>query len=455
MTTLNQTYGYLERLLAPQGHNSNSCDWFELEHAPDLGLLKEAAACVCRRHEALQAATSLGGRHGWSWRRDPDALPEIHHVRVRGRCPEDAPDELVRRNIWDWPLDLEKGPPWRLHVTEYDDLTILQSVTTHIYTCGKSANLISVELFRAYEALSRGLLPDCSPVAVADRRNTILFQSRWTFRDHLRAFLGSSAALVREILTTPMKLAGDRTSIVTRGRTRVEFVDLGPELWHQLRREARAEGVSRHPFYLAAWSEALSRYNIAHGEKVRPKVKFMDNLSLRPFSDQNLDNFYDLCAVPYAIEVPSGDSTPEKRREIFATVEDLRAGKILRELTRYEIYHRMMKVLPVVVTTKVLLRTVIKSRFILSNIGPVPTEILENRALPLRRYFSFPQLFPPGKVMLLITTTPDTVRAIFLWDEVAVSSRDMKQDLIPGFRAALARSIGLRSEIPTPVAAAE
>ncbi len=446
MTTLNQTYGYLERLLAPQGHNSNSCDWFELDHAPDPALLRRAAASVSRKHQALQAATSLGGREGWRWRRMPDAVPEVHYERITGACPADAPDRLVRRNIWNWPLDLETGPPWRLHITEFDDLTILQSVTCHIYTCGKSANLISVELLRAYDLLSRGLPFDDRPVEVADRCNTALFKANWTLSAHLRAFLGSSAALLREVASAPMKLAGDRTSISKRARSRVEFVDLGPDLWRQLRSFARAEGVSRHPFYLAAWAETLSAYNQARNAPVKRRIKFMDNFSLRPFSDQNLEEFYDLCAVPYALEVPSGPSTREKRQAIFADIEKLRSGKILSELTRYEIYHKMMRVLPVVLTTKLLLGLVIKSRFILSNIGAVPSELLQNPSLPVRRYFSFPQLFPPGKVMLLITTTPDTVRAVFLWDEEAISEDDMKNELIPGFRKALARSIELPIE---------
>lgn len=441
MTTLNQTYGYLERLLAPQGHNSNSCDWFELDKAPDLDLLAQAAECVCRRHAALQAVTSLGRKHGWSWIRDPEARPQIQFERINGACPPDAPDQLVRKNIWNLPLDVETGPPWRLHVTQYDDLTILQSVTTHIFTCGKSANLVSVELFRAYDSLARGLRPDDTPVEVPDRRNAQLFQKNWRMMDHLRAVAGTSADLMREVFTSPMPLAGDRTDIATRGHSRVEFVDLGPDLWQQLRSFARAEGVSRHPFYLAAWSEALSAFNAARGERVGPRVKFMDNFSLRPFSERNLDGFFDICAVPYAIEVPSGPSSRKKRQEIFAQVEQLRAGKILRELTRYEIYHKMMHVLPTVLTTKLLLKIVLKTRFIMSNIGAVPPELLTNSSLPVRRYFSFPQLFPPGKIMLLVTTTPDTVRAIFLWDEDAISSDDMKNELIPAFRAALARSI--------------
>ena len=441
MTTLNQTYGYLERLLGPQGHNSNSCDWFELDDVPDLDILKKAAAHLCHRHAALQAVSSLGDRNGWSWYRDTDAVPDIHYIRKTGPCPEDAPVQLVRQNVWDWPLDVEAGPPWRLHVTEYDDLTVMQSITTHIYTCGKSANLISVELLDTYDRLKRGLALDPTPVEVPDRRNASLFLSDWGFKERFGAFIRASVGLANEVFTTPMKLAGNTTDITQRGNCNVKFVDLGPDVWQQLRQFARDEGVSRHPFYLAAWAETLSSFNHERGTPVGKNVKFMDNFSLRPFSPTNLDNYYDICAVPYAIEVPSGPSTLHKRKEIFAKVEELRSGKILSELTRYEIYHKLTRVFPVILTTKLLLKLVLKSRFILSNIGAVPPGILTNQSLSVRRYFSFPQLFPPGDIMLLITTTPDTVRIIFLWDEAAVSSDDMNNRLIPGFQDALSRSI--------------
>ena len=443
MTTLNQTYGYLERLLLPQGYNTNSCDWFELDAAPDLEMLRQAAANVCLRHAALQAVTSLGDRNGWSWHRNPDAVPKIAYVRKAGNCPPDAPETLVRANVWDQPLDLENGPPWRIHVTEYDDMTVLQSITSHVYTCGKSANLVSAELFNAYDKINRGMPLDETPVDVPDRSNRALFLSQWGVAYHLRAFAGSTVGLLKEVFTTPMKLAGNKTDVNHRGDCHVRFVDLGSDLWNQLRSFAREEGISRHPFYLAAWAEALSEFNVSRGAPVGGKVKFMDNFSLRPFSPQNLDGFYDICAVPYAIEVPSGSSTREKRKAISENVEVLRSGKILQELSRYEIYHKLTRVFPVVLTTKLLLKCILKTRFIMSNIGPVPQDLLENQSLPVRRYFSFPQLFPPGDIMLLITTTPETVRAIFLWDSDAVSNADMEDHLIPGFRAALAKSVNL------------
>ena len=446
MTTLNRIYAYFERLLARHGTNGNSCDWVELDRAPDLDLLQQAASAISRKHAAIQAASTFGGLKGWTWTRNPDAEPEIRYRRVAGRCPPDVTDKLVPQNVWGEALDHENGPPWRIHVTEFDDVTILQSVTSHIYTCGKSASLITVQLLRFYDAIVRGERPDDRPIEVESRANAPLFLPDWTAWDHVRSFLATGADMFREIFTAPMRLAGNKTGTADRGQTRVRFVDLGPDLWQHLRRFARDEEISRHPFYIAAWVETLTNFNAARGNEYpfdpNSKVKFVDNFSLRPYADQNLDGFYDLCAVPYAIEVPAGPSSPEKRRSISAMVERLRSGKVLDDLTRFAFYHRAIALIPKVFATKLVLKSVVKSPFILSNIGPLPEGMLDPGALGVRRYYSFPQLFPPGKIMLIITSTPDTVRAVFLWDEDAISEADMMNEMIPGFRAALARSIG-------------
>ena len=453
MTTLNRIYIYYEKMLARQGLNGNSCDWFELENAPDLDVLRQAAASVSRRHAALQAAGSFAGLTGWGWTRNPQAQPDTRYVRTRGRCPEQAADQLVPQNVWGEPLDHANGPPWRIFVTEYDDLTILQSVTSHIYTCGKSANLISVQLVSAYEALMRGEVPVESPAGVPDRANAKLFMPKWSAWRHLRSFAATMLDMLRETVTAPVALAGNTSSKLQRGRTRVRFEDLGPDVWQHLRQFARSEQISRHPFYLAAWVETITAFNAARGQKPKGKVKLIDNFSLRPFSDQDLDGYYDICAVPSAIEVPSGPSTRTQREQIFETVETLRAGKVLDDLTRYAFYHKVIAFLPKVLATKLVLMLVVKSPFILSNIGPVPPQILNASALQTRRYFSFPQLFPPGKIMLLITTTPDSLRAVFLWDEDAVSCAEMENEMIPAFKDALARSIGLGAAGSQPQAA--
>lgn len=454
MTSLNRVYGYLECLLQRQGQNANSCDWIELEHTPDVDLLAKASAYVAHRHPAIQAASTFGGLKGWTWVRNLDALPEIQYVEIDEPAPKN-PDERLSHNIWGKPLDHENGPPWRLHVTVYRDKCIVQSITSHIYTCGKSANIITGDLLRAYDTLARGDVLDTNVVDVLDRNTNALFTPNWTRSQRFMSWCRTMAQMTGELIWRPVGLATNKKWAVNRGKTRVAFVDIGSDLWHHLRGFAREEEISRHPFYLAAWSEALLEFNESQGATYKGPLKIMDNFSLRPFSDQNLDQFYDLCAPPYAISVPYAKSDKQGRREIYDTVSTLKEGKILDEIARYNFYHHAVNILGKYFGPSAVIATVAKSPFILSNTGPIAKEILAPNALNVQRYYSFPQLFQPGKIMLILTTTPDDLRAIFLWDENSISEDLMVNDLIPRFRKALARSTNLHDFGVPEMAAAE
>ncbi|MEL6677745.1 MAG: hypothetical protein AAFQ51_03495 [Pseudomonadota bacterium] len=454
LTTLNKIYVYLECLLRGQGQNANCCDWIELEQTPDPDLLNAAAAHVARRHPALQAASRFEGWIDYSWTPNPDAYPEITFERCEGACPE-HPDEALLQNIWGRPLDHKNGPPWRLHVTTFADKCVLQVVTSHIYTCGKSANLISAELLQAYAALYRGETPEDAVVDVADRNSNVLFTPGWSRFRRFRSWLATMRDLVLESVSRPVGLASNRAWAVSRGTTHVTFVEYEPELWQALRHFARSEEISRHPFYLAAWSEAVKGFNEAHGLRHPGPIKLMDNFSLRPFSDQSLDGFYDLCAPPYAMTVPYGRSTQQVRRQIHTQVERLKAGQILNEIARFNVYHWAILILGKSLGSRLVISTVAKSPFIVSNTGPVPPTILAPHPLNVLRYFSFPQLFQPGKIMLIVTSTPDRLRAVFLWDEDAIDAAAMCDDLVPRFRQALARSIDYTSSDVSVATAAE
>lgn len=454
LSALNRIYVYLECLLAQQGQNANSCDWIELTRTPDLERLRQAAAYVAHRHPAIQAATEFGGRKAYTWVRNPKAYPEIHFERRHTPCPV-QPDDSLLHNIWGVPLDHQNGPPWRLHVTEFNDKCLLQSITSHIYTCGKSANLITADLLNAYATLHCGGELDDLVIDVTDRNANALFAPDWSLARRIQSSMMSVISMSAEFLTRPIGLATNCKSVVSRGKTRVAFVEYGPEMWTHLRRFAKDEGISRHPFYLAAWAEAILEFNTARGSTQRGAVKFMDNFCLRSFSPQDLGRFYDLCAPPYAILVPYERSSKAQRKHLYDVLEDLKAGKILDELARFNMYHVIIRLLGKIRASKLVISAVAKSPFILSNTGPIPMEILAPHPLNVERYFSFPQLFPPGKIMLILTSTRVDLRAVFLWDQDAIDEDAMTQDLIPRFGKALERSIAFDAPLEPAATAAE
>ena len=73
--------------------------------------------------------------------------------------------------------------------------------------------------------------------------------------------------------------------------------------------------------------------------------------------------------------------------------------------------------------------------------GALPVEILEDSPIGLRDYFSFSQLFPPGRLMLFLSSTPQTLRAVCLWNDAGLHENDVRKEFIPRFVDALDRSV--------------
>ena len=434
MQPLNRLYWYYERLLRRAGSNANSCEWLELLAEPDLSALAEATRLVARRHPVLRSRIETSPWRPPVWIEDAPIEPEIRVERIGGPAPADAVDRLSG-NVWQTPLDLTAGPPWRLHLTVYEDKTFLQVVTTHIYTDGKSANRAVCDLVRAYAAVVGGGAFDCTPVEPSTRDFGRLYLAGRTAAERRGLYVAALRGIVREALQPVVNLPARKTG---HGRTRVALLDLGPDLWQALRDTARSEGVSRHPFYVGAMSEAVAAYNARHGGRTEGRLKLIDNFSIRDFAPEDISELYDLCAVPYALDVPVTARTDAGfRAEAMRKIAALKSGDILAEIARYRLYMASAALSPKLLSTKLVLATIVKSNVFLSNIGPVPSDIHADRALGIRDYYSFSQLFPPGKLMIFLSSTETTLRAVCLWNDAAFRAEDVTGEILPAFTVAL------------------
>ena len=435
---LNKLYWSYERILQASGSNANSCDFLILDRMPDMAALAQATRLVATRHPVLRARIVAGPVRAPYWVADAAPEPQILHQRISGPLPEDAADQLGG-NIWARTLDLRGGPPWRLHLSEYDDGTVLQVITSHVFTDGKSANQLIRDLVRAYAAVVAGGHFDASPVEPVTRDMGALYLAALPAARRRQAYASALKGIAHEAIGRPVGLPLRSRAL---GRTRIALIDLGPARWQALRAAARAEDVSRHPFFVAAMTEAIGSFNAAHGGRVSGHVKLIDNFSLRPFAAHDLTELYELTAVPYALEVPLGTAPDATfRRAVSDRIEYLRQGAILDEVARYRLYMASAALSPKLLSTRLVLGAVVKSNALLSNVGALPVEILEDSPIGLRDYFSFSQLFPPGRLMLFLSSTPQTLRAVCLWNDAGLHENDVRKEFIPRFVDALDRSV--------------
>lgn len=431
MTPLNKLYGYYERMLWRVGMNANSCEWLEIEQPIDIAVLTAAARLVQMRHPVLRARTRLGAY----WQVDPAvAAPEVH-VATLDVAPGAPLTDVLMANVWRRRLLLDTGPAFRLHVTHLPGRTVLQIVTTHVYTDGRSANIVAADLVAAYDAVLNGSTFDTDPVDLLDRDLRKTFWQGLSARERRAAYAGAVRAMVRDARTACLKIVGKGHD---RGMTEVVFRDLGTEALDNLRVASARHGMSRHPFYILAAARAIMAFNARRGVTDAKPLRIIDNVSLRPFGDAAMQALYELCAIPYTLVVdPAADDAT-----ILATARDglraLRNGKALDEVARQYLLAIGAALGPKILGLKLVLATLIKSNVILSNVGPVDDAMFAGKGLRVIDYYSFSQLFPPGEVMIFVSTARGRLRFVCLYDSANFTRQEVEEELCADFIHTLA-----------------
>ena len=432
MGPLNRVYWYYDQMV-----NANSCEWIEIDGRLDIGMLDEAAHILARRHPVLNSRLRVGRPWRFEWIEDAGHLPiDIRIERIDVATPAEIHDRLVA-NIWGERLPLRRGRPFRLHVTELRTTTVLQVVTTHVFTDGHSANLVVRDLVHAYTSLFAGQpwVPERSDIQ--DRNIVRLFAGGLPAREKRRLTLKAIRDVAREAMTPAGRIGDSRKP---RGMTDVIMIDLGADALAGVRRASAGLQISRHPFYVAAAVRAIEDFNARRGIKPKSRLlKIIDNFSLRRHASQNLADFYDLCAIPYSLNANGALDDEALIRDVSRQVETLRGGEILAEVFRQVVYKATAILSPKIMATRMVLSSVVKSNFILSNIGPVPADIERFGSALITAYYSFSQLFPPGQVMFLLSSKGDTLRLICLFDRVNFSRAEIEAELVGGFRQHLDR----------------
>lgn len=444
LSPLNQIYRNLAMLTS-----ANSCEWISLSQPLDLKLLREAAEAVVRMHPVLNSVQLRRGLFFYWKELDTPVEVDIRYERLPALTEEALHPRLVA-NIHAEPLPITRHRPLRLHVTELDDgRTWLQIITTHVFTDGRSANVVARDLAHAYGTVSAGMWP-AQPVSPASRDPFDLFTRHLSFGQRWRLGWQGLKAIFSDLFSrvVALKLPGR-----PRGETRISFFDLGSAKWSELRAHARAQGLSVHPFIVAAVLRVIETLNRRNGIE-SPVIRLIDNFSLRRFAAQpeQLADLYDVYAVPYTIDFQMSPDSRELVQRIRGKLDALKAGGILAELYRNWHYRNSALLSDKKIGTRLVTRFVMKSNVICTNIGPVPEDFSRFGEAQVLDYYSFSQMFPPGQLMFLFSTYRNRLRLVLLHDgnniEAALAS-EIGTSLFP---AALAAAIH-ESRVEQPAAA--
>lgn len=431
-------YRYMSMLV-----NANSCEWIVLDGRLDLERLRRAARSVARRHAVLNSVQRRRGV-AFYWQPWPDEKDvELRFERLPAMSDTERHRHLVN-NIWREQLPLTDGRPWRLHVSEeLAGRTWLQIITTHVFTDGRSANVVARDLAHAYTAAADAARdPVLSPGAGPDpqRDPFKLFTADLPAAERCRLTLGALAAIGRDAVAPCGKLVLPSGPV---GETGVLFFDFGEATWQRVRRAGRAAGLSAHPFLLGAVLRSIESWNASRGRKTRT-LRVIDNFSLRRFSHQpDIQEIYDVFAIPYSLDFQLDADDGVLLQQIRRKLDRMKNGEVLRELFRQKLYMLSSALSPKRLATKLVTRFVVRSNVICTNIGPVPEDFDRFGSARVQEYFSFSQMFPPGELMFLFSTCRGRLRAVLLFDRNKIAepqARALVDEVYTGHLMRLSRA---------------
>lgn len=426
LSPLNQLYRNLSFVVS-----ANSCEWIVLDRSLDLDRLREAAIALVRAHPVLNSVQTKRGLLYYWEELDGPITVDIRHKKV----PAMTPDELHRRlvdNIHREPLPLVRERPWRIHVTESPGgRTWLQIITTHVFSDGRSANIVARDLAAAYSAAVSGRVWHPAPVGEV-RDPMALFTPHLPEKEKKRLRRAAVKAVIKDAVTPCVGLKVDR---VPRGETAVQFFDYGATVWNRLKAGSRRVDMSVHPFILAGVLRTIEQLNRDRGVR-SPRIRIVDNFSLRRFAKQRetIDDLYDALATPYTVDFTLTEDNTALVNQIRRKLDALKQGEILRELYRAQLYLQAGLLSHKKSATQLVTRFVVKSNVVCTNIGPVPEDFDAFGDSRVEDYYSFSQMFPPGELMFLFSTYRGRLRVVLLHDDRRIPAarvREIGETLFP------------------------
>ncbi|WP_031371216.1 hypothetical protein [Lysobacter antibioticus] len=440
----NQIYAQLNLIC-----NANSCDWIELDSAPDLALLKRAIEHTIDRHPRARSVQYQRGVI-LGWRHLAQRLPiEIEQRSSINVDPARLRAELLG-NAWNERVPTRGGHPFRFIYTRTPEKHILQFLTSHTFTDGKAAQLFSGDIAEAYGRLSAGLPLDPEVIDLPEHNHDRLFLAKLRGAEALRLAWKGVAGFFHDLVMPAGRLliSGKRS-----GETDVLMIELPAPMLEALKAAGARRGSTIHPLLLLALLRTAQADAGRQGKRLKHGLRIVDNFSLRRFvDDPRVHKLYDCVAVPYTLELDPNEDDEAVIQRANARLDALKNGEILSELYRFRLLFQSSLLLPKAATIRFAANVLTRANLICTNVGPIDTRLEHFGPIPVRTYYSFPQLFPPGEVMVQVSAFRGHLRLVYLYDKGQMNEAQMRERFVYPLIAELSRITGA-SSLPEHIAA--
>jgi hypothetical protein len=237
------------------------------------------------------------------------------------------------------------------------------------------------------------------------------------------------------------------------GETDVLMIELPTPMLEALKAAGARRGSTIHPLLLLALLRTAQADAGRQGKRLKHGLRIVDNFSLRRFvDDPRVHKLYDCVAVPYTLELDPDEDDEAVIQRANARLDALKSGEILSELYRFRLLFESSLLLPKAATIRFAANVLTRANLICTNVGPIDTRLEHFGPIPVRTYYSFPQLFPPGEVMVQVSAFRGHLRLVYLYDKGQMSEAQMRERFVYPLIAELSRITGA-SSLPEHIAA--
>lgn len=396
---------------------TNSCDSLEIEGALDHALLRQALNTCASRRSAMRGRIKRRFLRHWLVETDRAVDVPLHIIERRGQgtLAELLPEMLSQ--VWSTPLDLARAPPLLAVLFECGERSFLQLICSHVWSDAQAGYRLTHDVSVAYKTLaaardtamaSRAAGPDMRVAEGRPDRPAYAAHRWWQRLGYMaQASVEMVADMLRQDLVWPFPSR-------TRGPTGLDKREFAAEWLLRLKQTARAQGATVHSLLLTALVRASAEAAGRAGT-----FRYTDSYSLRPSFGAGSEQVYDNLMVTYNLRLDSRRTDRQLLADIAERIKQLRAGRIIVEYYRQVLYDVFSRLLPRRLATLWACRAITKSTILISNPGPISFPLESFGPHRIADYFSYPQLFPPGRALLLFSTFRDVPRLIVMFDTSA------------------------------------
>jgi WS/DGAT C-terminal domain len=387
--------------------NSNSSEILIIRGDADIESLSRAVAFEVQRRESFHRRRAFG-------RKDLDRLEQTATVDsgvTEQFVPAGRADELralLTANVWTDTSPVDRPSAIRTFCITYGDLRAIQFVTSHLFSDAKAGYQFTADVIRSYNMLRQGKHLHAS--SAVDWNGAL--DARMPFFAHVRYFALATTRIARDLVTVER---GTTTSAIRPAPRDFLKYSFSKDVLAGAIGRAKRMGVSLHPILVAtsvkAW--ATIRYGDAD---IEGTYRIADMYSFRHFLKPDIQSIYETLVVPFFPRVILRTEPTLTLREIHSQLDREKHGSIFAELYRQKLYRFLGSVLPSRIAVPMVARFVAKTELVVTNPGIIDFHQDRFGEAQIVDFYSFSQLFPPGRIMIVFNTFLGELRATIIYD---------------------------------------